>query len=130
MIVRPDEISASSAPSTSPLKHCEMKLAQLITRFHPDRASTRTPHAGIGSPRAHGGSPGARRPCVKILRQRIPRPAPAAGYAARSGVVAELAAERVGLLHHARTRNDFEDLPVVLVVLHVLLGLAADRSEE
>ena len=31
MIVRPDEISASSAPSTSPLKHCEMKLAQLIT---------------------------------------------------------------------------------------------------
>src|SRR6185312_8461550 len=31
MIVRPDEISASSAPSTSPLKHCDTKLAQLIT---------------------------------------------------------------------------------------------------
>src|SRR5665213_16566 len=32
MIVRPDEISANSAPRTSPLKHCEIKLAQLITR--------------------------------------------------------------------------------------------------
>src|SRR5690348_5835550 len=31
MIVRPEEISASSAPSTSPLKHCEIKLPQLIT---------------------------------------------------------------------------------------------------
>src|SRR5690348_14282892 len=31
MIVRPDEISASRAPSTRPLKHCEMKLGQLTT---------------------------------------------------------------------------------------------------
>jgi hypothetical protein len=31
MIVKPDEISASSAPSTSPLKHCDIKLAQLTT---------------------------------------------------------------------------------------------------
>jgi hypothetical protein len=30
MMVRPDDVSASNAPSTSPLKHCEMKLAQLI----------------------------------------------------------------------------------------------------
>ena len=29
-MVRPDEISASKAPSTRPLKHCDMKLAQLI----------------------------------------------------------------------------------------------------
>jgi hypothetical protein len=33
MMVKPDEISASNAPSTSPLKHCDMKLPQLITRF-------------------------------------------------------------------------------------------------
>src|SRR6185312_1245293 len=31
MIVRPEEISARSAPSTSPLKHCDMKFAQLTT---------------------------------------------------------------------------------------------------
>src|ERR1700733_11694138 len=31
MIVRPDEISARSAPSTSPLKHCDMKASQLTT---------------------------------------------------------------------------------------------------
>ena len=34
MIVRPEEISASSAPSTSPLNICETKLAQLITVNH------------------------------------------------------------------------------------------------
>src|SRR5487761_775807 len=31
MMVRPDEISANSAPSTRPLKHCETKVGQLIT---------------------------------------------------------------------------------------------------
>src|ERR1700690_4353301 len=40
MIVRPDEIRARSAPSTSPLKHCDMKAPQLITL--PPAASTST----------------------------------------------------------------------------------------
>ncbi len=31
MIVRPDEISANNAPSTSPLNSCETKFAQLTT---------------------------------------------------------------------------------------------------
>jgi hypothetical protein len=30
MMVKPDETSASKAPSTRPLKHWEMKVAQLI----------------------------------------------------------------------------------------------------
>ena len=30
MMVSPDEMSASKAPSTNPLKHCDMKLGQLI----------------------------------------------------------------------------------------------------
>ena len=30
MMVNPDEINASNAPSTKPLKHCDMKFAQLI----------------------------------------------------------------------------------------------------
>ncbi len=31
MMVRPDEMSASSAPRTRPLKHCDAKFAQLST---------------------------------------------------------------------------------------------------
>jgi hypothetical protein len=31
MIVRPEEISASKAPSTSPLNICDTRLGQLIT---------------------------------------------------------------------------------------------------
>src|SRR5262249_4115016 len=106
MMVSPDAISASSAPSTRPLKHCEMKLAQLITgRSGPEKRR--------GPPRAlnaHG-----------------------AAATSGSGVVAEIAAEGVRLLHQRLARHDLEDLPEVLLVLHVLGCLALDddhRTDE
>jgi ATP-binding cassette, subfamily B, bacterial len=42
-----------------------------------------------------------------------------------SGVVAKVAAEGIRLLHQRRARQDLEDLPVVVVALHVLRRLAA-----
>src|ERR1700761_4485186 len=50
-----------------------------------------------------------------------------------SDVVAEVAAERVRLLHQRATRHDFQDLPIVLTVLHVFRRLAAnddDRTDQ
>src|SRR6185503_9594510 len=86
MIVSPELMSASSAPSARPLKTCEKKLAQVN-------------NCGL----------------LQSLFRR-----------GRSGVVAELAAERVRLLHHAGTRDDFDHVVVVLLALHVLLHLALD----
>src|SRR6185312_5310724 len=83
MIVSPELMSASSAPSARPLKTCEKKLAQVNN---------------AGTPQS--------------LSQD------------RSGVVAELAAERVRLLHQAGARDDLDDVVVVLLALHVLLHLA------
>src|SRR5690606_26506685 len=108
MIVSPDAMSASKAPSTRPLKSCEMKFAQFSTPFLPDRGSNEAPAAGIG-----GGRPatmGLSRAC-----------------AVGSDVVAELAAEGVDGLDHLLARDDLEHLPEVLVVAHVLLRLAAHQ---
>src|SRR6476646_10915094 len=94
MSVRPDEISASRAPSTSPLNSCDTKFGQLTTNKLAHRSSS---------------SPAA------------------------SGVFAEVAAERVGLLHQGLPRNDLKDLPEVLLVLHVARLLAPhddDRPDE
>src|SRR4029079_3312044 len=44
----------------------------------------------------------------------------------RSGVLAELAAEGVGLLHQVLARDDLDDVVEILLVLHVLLHLALD----
>src|SRR5690606_31080171 len=110
MIVSPDAMSASRAPSTRPLKSCEMKFAQFSTPFLPDRGSNEAPAAGIG-----GGRPatmGLSRAC-----------------AVGSDVVAELAAEGVGGLDHLLARDDLEHLPEVLVVAHVLLRLAANEND-
>src|SRR5690349_14958488 len=85
MIVSPELMSASSAPSARPLKTCEKKLAQVN-------------NAGP----------------YEFLSQR------------RSGVVAELAAERVRLLHQVVGRDDLDHLVVVLLALHILLHLAPD----
>src|SRR5215813_11049109 len=108
MIVRPDATSASKAPSTRPLKHCDMKLAQLIIgRAGPDKTAM---------PR----------------RRRLRSPA-ARRVTSGSGIVAEVAAEGVRFLHQRRARHDLEDLPVVLLVLHVLGCLALDddhRTDE
>ena len=62
-------------------------------------------------------------------REAMDPPAARRRVASSSGVVAELAAEGVGLLHQRLARNDFEDLPVVLLVLHVLGRLALDDDD-
>ena len=46
-----------------------------------------------------------------------------------SGVIAKLAAEGVRLLHQRFARHNFEHLPEVLGVLHVLRRLAADDDD-
>src|SRR5215469_17822507 len=79
MIVSPEAMSASSAPSARPLKSWETKLGQVIT--------------GAG-----------------VLR---------------SCVVAELAAERIRLLHERAALHDLGHLPEVLLVPHLLGCLAA-----
>src|ERR1043165_4336714 len=104
MMVSPDEIRASRAPSTRPLKHCDMKLAQLIiVRQFRTRNREAPPQA------------------VKTAGGTTPR--------IGSGVVAEVAAESVGFLHQRRTRHDLDHFPVVLVVLHVLGRLALDDDD-
>src|SRR5690349_16777482 len=85
MIVSPELMSASSAPSARPLKTCEKKLAQVNNADFPNP-----------------------------FRRR------------RSGVVAQFAAEGVGLLHQAGAGNHFDDVVVVFLALHVLLHLALD----
>src|SRR5262245_57215527 len=104
MMVSPDAIRASNAPSTSPLKHCDMKLAQLIIG------------QAIPAERPRGWAAGG---------ENRPRP----HVARRSGVIAEVAAERVGLLHQRLAWHDLEDLPVVFLVLHVARLLAADDHD-
>src|SRR5690348_13286289 len=83
MMVSPELMSASSAPSARPLKTCEKKLAQVNNARDSQSFSQ-----------------------------------------SQSGVVAELAAERVRLLHQAGARDDFHDVVVILLALHVLLHLA------
>src|SRR5690348_138164 len=99
MIVRPELMSARSAPSARPLKSCETKLGQVTMK--------------------NSGAAGFR------LRRRV--------RVARLGVVAELAAERVRLLHERGARDDLEDGPEVFLVLHLgrLLALHDDhRADE
>ena len=111
MIVSPDEISASKAPSTRPLKHCDTKFGPLIM------ARTDAPRNGARYRRR-----------TRSNAESV-RPAANRSSASGSGVVAELAAERVRLLHQRLARHDFEDLPVVLLVLHVLRRLALDDDD-
>src|SRR5436305_14694078 len=94
MMVSPELIRASNAPSASPLNSCETKLAQLIIATAPQST-------------AAGDEP------------------PAVPVPTRSGVAAELAPEGVRLLHQRLAGDDFDDLPEVLLVLHVPRRLAA-----
>src|SRR4051812_45819261 len=93
MIVRPELMSARSAPSTNPLNICETRLAQVNT-------------TSLANP-THGDQ----------IR------------GAGSGVVAEPAAERVGLLHQGLAGHDLDDVVEVLLVLHVCRLLAADDDD-
>src|SRR5262249_22867737 len=74
------------------------------------------------------GSSNARGANVKRRRRRIVPPA-AHHFRPDSGVVAEIAAERVRLLHQRLARRNLEYLPVVLFVLHVARLLAADDDD-
>src|SRR5689334_18735883 len=76
MIVSPELMSASSAPSTSPLNICATRLDQVMAN-------------------------------------------PARSRWERSGVAAQLAAERVRLLHQRLAGDDFDDVVEVLLVFHV-----------
>src|SRR4051794_28335947 len=104
MIVRPELMSASSAPWARPLNSCERKFDQVSMAINK----------------------GAR-------KSAGPRAAAPGGLSYASGVRAEAAAEGVGLLHQPGARNDLDHLPVVFLVLHVLGRLALDddhRSHE
>src|SRR5690242_7131757 len=113
MMVSPELISASSAPSTRPLNICETRLTQLITTsLAPRRAQCQPRRIWIRS--------------LSTLRERGSAgtaPAPC------SGVFAEMAAERVRLLHQRLARDDLGDLPEVFLVLHVLRRLAFDDDD-
>src|SRR5215475_9332706 len=118
MTVSPDEISASSTPSTSPLKHCEIKLAQLITRqpaialLSPQRQVR--PSTGL-----HGFPAVDKRQEVALVRQSRRRRALSTPAMRRrrpwrqSGIVAEIASEGIWVLHERRARQDLENFPVV-----------------
>src|SRR5579872_3811508 len=107
MMVRPEAIKASKAPSAKPLNNCETKLAQVIMAASQPTKRTRRQAA------AHRGAAG-------------PEDGPRRRRDLLSGIGAEIATERVRLLHQSLARDDFEDLPVILLVLHVARLLAAD----
>src|SRR6476469_6149513 len=97
MMVSPELMRASSAPSASPLNSCERKLVQVS--IGAAGRGKRTPRARIAAARA-----------------RVAR--------GRSGVRTQVAAEGVGLLHQAGAGNDFNHFPEVFLVAH-LAGLLA-----
>src|SRR5579862_7013814 len=98
MIVSPDEMSASNAPSTSPLKHCDMKLPQLTT--WPSALTRLTFECILPVHARNSGNPGATS-SISRVEPWIPAQAESNDLRCRrsSGVCAELAAERVRLLH-------------------------------
>src|SRR5690349_5900573 len=118
MIVRPEEMRARSAPSTSPLNICETKLAQLITRSSAVSSMNERSGEPLALSAAHAEKPAFSASATRRRPWRRP-----------SGVVAELAPESVRLLHQRLARNDFEDLPIVLLVLHVARLLAAHDDD-
>src|SRR4051794_11517054 len=107
MMVRPELISASRAPSASPLKSCETRLGQLIMRQSL-----------------------LWRAMVRVQKRVTPQDRSAVrgvtGVSEVSAVVAEMAAEGVRLLNQAFPRDDLDDVVPVFLVLHVLLLLALD----
>src|SRR5689334_3403148 len=57
------------------------------------------------------------------------RPHPTGERSGSSGVLAEMAAEGVRLLHERLARHDLGNLPVILLVLHVLRRFAFDDDD-
>src|SRR5580692_1722810 len=113
MMVRPELISASSAPSASPLNSWEMRFGQLIMKSvhgpeFPDRAER------------------SRAKKDAAASSRLPA---ASEVSACSSVFAEAAAERVGFLHQAFAGDDLDDVVIVLLVLHVLFHLALQDDD-
>src|SRR6185312_9841242 len=114
MMVSPELISASKAPSANPLKTCETKFGQLIMKCdHRAWISTISCNPAYGRKKWRRGLPDAAAPWLLC----------------RLGVVAEVAAKRVRLLHQALAGNDFNHVVIVFLVLHVLLQLALDDDD-
>src|SRR5215472_2341035 len=116
MIVSPDEIKANKAPRTSPLKHCDMKLAQLITR--PSAPSPDAVASGLAS---------AFR-LARLCHCALPCPGPLS-IPLRLGILAKIAAKGIGLLHQRLAGQDFQHFPEVFRVFHVTRLLAADDDD-
>src|SRR5579864_9035103 len=123
MIVSPELISASSAPSARPLNSCETKLGQVSMAW-----------GGIGDA-AGWGSDGA----PAALSTSLPAPdlhyvsGARSGTGQRrrpaSGIIAEVATERIGRLHQRGAWHDLGDLPEILLVAHLARLLAANDDD-
>src|SRR5205085_3946300 len=113
MMVSPELISASKAPSASPLNTCEMKLGQLIMNGN------------------HSGSVKRQTRLMPVREKKALRAStPAAPrFMSGSGGIAQIAAERIRLLHQAFARHDLDHVVVVFLALHVLLQLALDDDD-
>src|SRR5690349_10832268 len=109
MMVKPELMSASNAPSASPLKSCETRLGQLIMMG--DRGFRRMKSRDTKKADAVG------RRCLR--RHEV----------LGSGIVAEVTAEGVRLLHQAVAGDDIDDVVVIFLILHVLLHLAFDDDD-
>src|ERR1700733_5946367 len=71
--------------------------------------------------------PGAGRANTKMAPREADPATP--GLGCRLGIVAELAAESVRLLHQARTGHDVYHLVEIFLALHVLVHLALDDDD-
>src|SRR5436305_764616 len=114
MMVSPELISASNAPSANPLNTCEMKLGQLTMRGN---------HTALRK-----GGPW-HCPFEKKWRRRLHEPPRRPGSCSALGRLAEMAAERIRLLHQALARDDFDHVVVIFLALHVFLHLALDDDD-
>src|SRR5215472_1722062 len=117
MIVSPDEIKANKAPRTSPLKHCDMKLAQLITR--PSAPSPDAFAPGLAS---------AFR-LARVCHCGSALSGPPDNMPLRLGILAKIAAKGMGLLHQRLAGHDFQHFPEVFRFFHVARLLAADDDD-
>src|SRR3954454_4443914 len=101
MMVSPELIRANSAPSARPLNTCDRRLGQLII-------------GGRSAPAA----PNRTSPPWKTAKaSRERRGRPRSYLRVRSGVIAELAAEGVRLLHQPLAGHDLDDVVEILVAL-------------
>src|SRR5262249_48851717 len=112
MMVSPELISASSAPSASPLNSCETRLGQLIMK------GARGPDCQSGVVRTRKSTP-----------QEVDHSLRRHELVCTSSIFAEAAAECVWLLHQALAGHDLDDVVIILLILHILFHLAFDDDD-